>query len=254
MTVAGLLKKVLFYLVLIAMWEGVFRTGLWPDYLFPSPLGVFHNAVEGFQDHSFIIATAASMKRVLLGYSISLAAGLSLGLLIVACRFLDETLSPLLLGLQTLPSICWLPLAILWFGIGEDSIIFVVAIGSVFSISMATLGGIKNVPPIYMRVARTMGAKGFKAYTSVVIPAALPTIITGMKQGWSFAWRALMAGELLSPKDGLGYILTLGRDLHDMNQVVGVMVIIIIIGLIIDKFVFGRVECSIRQRWGLNRA
>ncbi|OPZ73602.1 MAG: putative aliphatic sulfonates transport permease protein SsuC [Firmicutes bacterium ADurb.Bin456] len=192
------------------------------------------------------------MKRVVLGYSISLVAGLSLGLVIVASRFLDETLSPLLLGLQTLPSICWLPLAILWFGIGEDSIIFVVAIGSIFSISMATLGGVKNVPPIYLRVARTMGARGLKSYTTVVIPAALPTIITGMKQGWSFAWRALMAGELLSPKDGLGYILTLGRDLHDMNQVVGVMIIIVVIGLIIDKFIFGRVEYSIRQRWGLN--
>ena len=253
MTVAGLFKKVLFYLVLIAMWEGIFRSGIWPDFLFPSPLGVFQNVLEGFQDRSFIIAIGASMKRVILGYSISLVVGLSLGLLIVAFRFLDETLSPLLLGLQTLPSICWLPLAILWFGIGEDSIIFVVAVGSTFSIGMATLGGVKNVPP-FMRVARTMGAKGIKAYTSVIIPAAFPTIITGMKQGWSFAWRALMAGELLSPKDGLGYILTLGRDLHDMNQVVGVMIIIIIIGLIIDKFVFGKIECSIRQRWGLNRA
>ena len=146
MTVAGLFKKVLFYLVLIAMWEGIFRSGIWPDFLFPSPLGVFQNVLEGFQDRSFIIAIGASMKRVILGYSISLVVGLSLGLLIVAFRFLDETLSPLLLGLQTLPSICWLPLAILWFGIGEDSIIFVVAVGSTFSIGMATLG-VKNVPP-----------------------------------------------------------------------------------------------------------
>ena len=236
------------------MWEVIFRTGIWPDFLFPSPLGVFQNVLEGFQDRSFIIAIGASMKRILLGYSISVVLGLSLGLLIVASKYLDEVLSPLLLGFQTLPSICWLPLAILWFGIGEDSIIFVVAVGSTFSIAMATLGGVKNVPPIYMRVARTMGAKGIKAYTTVIIPAAFPTIITGMKQGWSFAWRALMAGELLSHKDGLGYILTLGRDLHDMNQAVGVMIIIIIIGLVIDKFIFGKVEYSIRQRWGLNRA
>jgi len=217
-------------------------------------VGVLQNLVTGFQDSTFLIAIGASMKRVVVGYSISLAVGLSLGLLIVSSRYLDETLSPLLLGLQTLPSICWLPLAILWFGLGEDSIIFVIAIGSIFSVTMGTLSGIKNVPPIYMRVAKTMGAKGLKAYTTVVIPAAFPAIIGGMKQGWSFAWRALMAGELLSPKDGLGYVLTIGRDLHDMNQVVGVMIIIIIIGLIIDKFIFGRIEHSIRSRWGLTGA
>jgi len=222
--------------------------------MFPSAIGVTDNLLQGFMDSSYLIAIGISLNRVFIGYLLSLSIGLGLGLLIVRIRFLDETVRPLLLGLQTLPSICWLPLAILWFGIGEDSIIFVIAIGSVFSISMAVVGGIKNVPPIYMRVAKTMGAKGLKAYTSVIIPAALPAIISGMKQGWSFAWRALMAGELLSPKDGLGYALTIGRDLHDMDQVVAVMAIIVIIGLVIDKIVFGRVEYSIRYRWGLTRA
>lgn len=194
------------------------------------------------------------MKRVITGYLISVIIGFMLGLLIVRFRYLDETLSPMLLGLQTLPSICWLPLAIFWFGIGEDSIIFVIAIGSVFSISMAIVSGIKNVPPLFMRVARTMGARGLQAYTTVVIPAALPAIISGMKQGWSFAWRALIAGELLSPKDGLGYALIIGRDLLDMDQVVGVMIIIIIIGVIVDYLIFGRFENTIRRRWGLNGA
>ncbi len=231
----------------------VFRSNIWPEYLFPSPLGVLQNLDSGFRDGSLFIAIGISIKRVLTGYMISLTAGLTLGLLIIRFSYLDETLSPLLLGFQTLPSICWLPLAILWFGIGEDSIIFVIAIGSIFSISIATLSGIKNVPPIYMRVAKTMGAKGLKAYTTVVIPAALPAIISGMKQGWSFAWRALMAGELLSPKDGLGYALTIGRDLHDMNQVVGVMIIIIFIGLVVDNLIFGKLEYSIRYRWGLTQ-
>lgn len=248
------LKKTIFYILLILLWEIIFRTGLWPAYSFPSPLGVLENLIGGFGDSSYFIAIAVSLKRIIIGYALSLAIGFSLGLLIIRVRFLDEALNPMLLGMQTLPSICWLPLAILWFGIGEDSIIFVVAIGSVFSISMALVSGIKNVPPIYMRVAKTMGAKGIKAYTSVVIPAALPAIVSGMKQGWSFAWRALMAGELLSPKDGLGYALTIGRDLADMNQVVGVMIIIICIGLIIDRFAFGKLERSIRHRWGLNRA
>lgn len=251
--VVGLFKKILFYLALIIIWEIVFRCGFWDSYLFPSPLGVLHNLTAGLKDTSYLIAITISIKRVIIGYLISLLVGLSLGLIIVRVRYLDETLSPLLLGLQTLPSICWLPLAILWFGIGEDSIIFVIAIGSVFSITMSVVSGIKNVPPIYMRVAKTMGAKGIKAYTTVIIPAALPSIISGMKQGWSFAWRALMAGELLSPRDGLGYALTIGRDLGDMDQVVGVMIIIVIIGLIIDKLFFGRLEEGIRYRWGLNR-
>lgn len=205
LTVTGLLKRTLFYLVLIAIWETVFRAHIWPEYLFPSPVGVLENLFAGFKDTSYLIAVGISVKRVITGYAISLAVGLALGLLIIRVRYLDENLSPLLLGLQTLPSICWLPLAILWFGIGEDAILFVIAIGSIFSISMAVVSGIKNVPPIYMRVAKTMGARGLKAYTTVIIPAALPAIISGMKQGWSFAWRALMAGELLSPKDGLGY-------------------------------------------------
>ncbi|GAB4261576.1 MULTISPECIES: ABC transporter permease [Thermincola] len=254
LTVIGLLKKILFYLILIVIWEMVFRSGLWPEFSFPSPVGVMSNLWAGFRDTSFLIAIAVSLKRVITGYFISLVIGLTLGLTVVRVRYLDENLSPLLLGLQTLPSICWLPLAILWFGIGEDSIIFVIAIGSIFSISMAAVSGIKNVPPLYMRVAKTMGAKGLKAYTTVVIPAALPSIISGMKQGWSFAWRALMAGEMLSPKDGLGYALTVGRDLADMNQVVSVMIIIIVLGLVIDKLIFGRLESSIRYRWGLDRA
>jgi NitT/TauT family transport system permease protein len=222
--------------------------------MFPSPGGVLDNLFLGFRDTSYIIAIGYSLKRVFIGYLLSMVIGLGIGLTIIRSNYLDKTVTPLLLGLQTLPSICWLPLAILWFGIGEDAIIFVITIGSIFSISMAVVGGIKNVPPIYMRVAKVMGADGLKAYTNVIIPAALPAIITGMKQGWSFAWRALMAGELLSPKNGLGYALTIGRDLSDMNQVLGVMMIIIVIGLVIDKLVFGRLENSIRYRWGLDRA
>ena len=218
----------------------------------PSPLGVFENLVFGFRDTSYLIAIGISVKRVVVGYIISLILGLVLGLFIIRFRYLDETLRPLLLGFQTLPSICWLPLVVLWVGIGEDAILFVIAIGSTFSISTAVVAGIKNVPPLYMRVAKTMGAKGLRAYTTVVIPAALPAIVTGMQQGWSFAWRALMAGELLSPQDGLGYALIIGRDLHDMNQVVGVMIIIIALGLLFAKLVFGKLESVIRYRWGLN--
>jgi NitT/TauT family transport system permease protein len=249
--VTGLLKIIPLYLGLILIWELVYRTGIWPSFLFPSPSGVLQNLSAGMQDLSIPIAAKISLQRLFIGYFISLAIGLLLGILIDRIKYLDEALSPLLLGVQTLPSICWLPLAILWFGLGEQSIIFVIAIGSTFSISMAVVSGIKNVPPLYIRAAKTMGAKGVRRYTSVVIPAALPSIISGMKQGWSFAWRALMAGELLTPTSGLGYILIMGRDLHDMNQVVGIMMVIVIMGLVIDRVIFGRVENAIRYRWGL---
>ncbi|MBS3982729.1 MAG: ABC transporter permease [Dethiobacter sp.] len=232
----------------------VYRTGIWPSFLFPSPSGVLENLSAGIQDLSIPIAAQISIQRLFIGYSISLVIGLLLGIMIDRIKYLDQALSPLLLGVQTLPSICWLPLAILWFGLGEEAIIFVIAIGSIFSISMAVVSGIKQIPPLYIRAAKTMGAKGLRRYTSVVIPAALPAIISGMKQGWSFAWRALMAGELLTPTSGLGYVLIMGRDLHDMNQVVGIMIVIVIMGVVTDRLLFGRVEHAILYRWGLTRS
>jgi NitT/TauT family transport system permease protein len=176
-----------------------------------------------------------------------------LGLLIVRFKYVDENFSALILGVQTLPSVCWLPFAILWFGLSESSIIFVTIIGSVFAIAMATESGIKNVNPIYVKAASTMGAKGLKLYFNVVIPSALPSIISGMKQGWSFAWRALIAGEMLSATKGIGQILMVGRDLADINQVAAVMLVIIVLGLVIDKFIFGALEKKVRRRCGLER-
>lgn len=197
------------------------------------------------------IAVLTSMKRLLIGYAISLVVGLALGLVIVRYKYIDENLTPLILGLQTLPSVCWIPFAILWYGISEESIIFVIAMGSMFAISIATESAIKNIQPLYTKAARTMGAKGMKLYFNVTLPAALPTIVSGLKQGWSFAWRALISGEMISATKGLGHVLMVGRDLADIGQVVAVMLIIIALGLLLDKAVFGKIEASIRQRWGL---
>lgn len=141
--------------------------------------------------------------------------------------------------------------SILWFGINEQAIIFVIAIGSIFAISIATESGIKNVNPIYVKAASTMGAKGFRLYWSVIIPSALPAIISGMKQGWSFAWRALMAGEMMSATKGLGQVLTVGRELGDISQVMGIMIVIILLGFIFDKLVFEKLERNIRYKCGL---
>ncbi len=244
--------------MLILIWEVVYKVGveylqIWKVYTFPSPFAVGKTLVKLISNNTLGIAIAASMKRIVIGYLISAIIGISMGLIIVRFKYLDENFGALILGLQTLPSICWLPFSILWFGLNESAIIFVITIGSTFAIAMAIDGGIKNVNPLYIRAAKTMGASGFKIYWNVIIPAALPNVISGLKQGWSFAWRALMAGEMLSATKGLGQVLVVGRDLADISQVMAVMVVIIVLGLVVDKFVFGRIEQSIRHKWGLNR-
>jgi NitT/TauT family transport system permease protein len=242
--------------MLIIVWELIYKLnveylGVWKSYSFPSPIDVTKTLLNLIKDNTLGIAIIASLKRVSLGYLISTFIGLMLGIIIVKFKYIDENLKPLILGLQTLPSICWLPFAILWYGLNESSIIFVIVIGSTFSIAIAVESSIKNINPIYVKAARTLGAKGKKIYLDVILPASLPEIIAGMKQGWSFAWRALMAGEMLSATTGLGQVLMMGRDLSDISQVMAIMIVIIIIGLIVEKFIFGKIEENIRTRWGL---
>lgn len=191
-----------------------------------------------------------SVQRILIGYLISLVFGIGLGLLVGRFKLLDETVGSLMVGLQVLPSICWLPLAILWFGLSEGAIQFVVIMGALLSIAIATDSGVKNITPVYLRAARTMGVSGIDLYTRVVLPAALPSVANGMKLGWSFAWRSLMAGELLFVSVGLGHLLQTGRELNDMAQVVAVMIVIACVGLFFDELVFSRIERHLRRLWG----
>ena len=258
-TLIGLVKKVLFYLILIAIWELVYRIGvdwlgLWKPYIFPSPIAVFTTLWDLIADGSLGIAVLASAKRIIIGYGLSIIIGILVGLTIVRFKYLDENLSPLILGLQTLPSICWLPFSILWYGLNESAIIFVITVGSTFAVSIAIESGMKNINPLFIRAGKTMGAKGFNLYWNVIIPASLPSIVSGLKQGWSFAWRALMAGEMISATKGLGQVLMVGRDLADISQVMAVMLVIVVLGVGVDKLIFGRIEINIRERWGLDKA
>lgn len=249
-----IIKLTVFYVLLIGIWQGVAELRIWPPYLFPSPLGVAQSLIAGFEDNSFTIGILVSMKRVLIGFGLSIVGGVLIGLAIGRVKLLDETIGTIVLGFQALPSICWLPIALLWFGLSENAIVMVVVLGSLFAITIGVDSGVKNVPPIYLRAARTMGAGGFDLYTKVIIPAAMPSIISGLKQGWSFAWRALMAGELLYVSIGLGHLLTMGRELNDISQVMAVMIIIIVIGITVDRFVFTKLENRVRERWGLLNA
>jgi NitT/TauT family transport system permease protein len=247
----ALARKIIFFVVLLMVWQGLAWSRLWAEYIFPSPLSVAQTLVRGFQNGTFIVGIAVSMQRLLIGFGISAFIGILSGLAIGRVKLLDETVGSLVLGLQALPSICWLPLALLWFGLSETAMLFVVVMGALLAITTATEAGVKNTPPLYLRAARNLGADGWKMYALVIFPAALPTIITGMKLGWSFAWRSLMAAELLYVSLGLGYLLMMGRELNDMSQVIAVMIVIIAIGLIVDRFIFSPIEARVRERWGL---
>jgi NitT/TauT family transport system permease protein len=243
-------KQIIFYSAILALWQIVAMLKIWPPYLFPSPLKVFDTLVHGFMDTTFIFGIIISMRRLLIGYGISIVLGGLLGLVMSKFKTVEDTLGGLVLGLQTLPSICWLPLALLWFGLNEKAIIFIVIIGALFSVTMATYSAVKNLPQLYVKAGRNMGARRFRLLIEVIMPAAMPPIISGLKQGWSFAWRSLMAGELLFLNLGLGYLLAMGRELNDMSQVIAVMITITLISIFTDKLIFGRIELGIRRRWG----
>lgn len=220
-------------------------------YAVPHPLGVCQTVVNLVKDGTLFTAIFSSMLRILVGFLVSVCLGVLLGILILKSRFLSRNLKPLILGIQTLPSICWVPFAILWFGLGESAIIFVVVMGSAFSIALSVEGAIQNIPPIYIKAARTMGASFSFMYRHVVFPAALPALLSGLKQGWSFAWRALMSGEVMSAVTGLGYTLMVGRDLADINQVMTIILVIIFLGILIDKGIFQLWERNVLKRRGL---
>ena len=158
-----------------------------------------------------------------------------------------------MLGVQTLPSVCWVPFSILWFGLSTKAILFVTVMGSAFSIAISVDNAIKNVLPIYTKAALTMGASKRQIYLHVILPACLPEFLTGLKQGWSFAWRALMAGEVMTTSIGLGQTLITGRDLADINQVMLVMLVIVAVGMLIDKCFFSVLEHRILLKRGLAR-
>ncbi|WP_134119089.1 ABC transporter permease [Orenia marismortui] len=245
------LKKVLFLGILIAIWEVIYKLQIWPSILFPSPIQVGETLYTGIIDGSFIIALGHSFKRLLIGYGLALIIGTILGLIIASSKLMDETLGALVLALQSVPSIVWLPLAILWFGMGESAIIFVVILGGTWNMVINASTGIKNVHPLLIKAAKTMGVKGYNLFFKVTIPAAIPHLITGMRLSWAFCWRALMAGELLGSGNGLGQILMWGREMGNMSIVISIMIIIASLGSLTDSIIFKPLEDKVLERWGL---
>ncbi len=246
---------VLFFAVLIGVWQALVSSGRWSEVLVPSPLSVGEYLWQAVLDGTLLQACLVTAKRLLLGYFIGVVIGMPLGFLTARIQGFSDTLGVVALGMQTLPSVCWVPLALLWFGQSEAAMLFVVVMGTLWAILIATDHGIRSVPPIYARAARTMGSKRLHILFFVIFPASLPFILSGMKQGWAFAWRSLMAAEIyvtILTGFGLGHLLHYGRELHAMNQVVGIMLVIVLVGLLADKLIFSPAEKFLHRRWGTN--
>jgi NitT/TauT family transport system permease protein len=240
-----------FFAAIIALWQ--VASGRSSPMLLPSPLNVAEYLRSALLDGSLVEAAIVTLHRLLIGYAIGVLMGLPLGLLTSTSQFFEDTIGSMALGLQTLPSVCWIPLALLWFGQTEGAVLFVVIMGTVWSVVIATDTGARTIPPVYARAARTMGSEGFHQWTRVVLPASLPFLVSGTKQGWAFAWRSLMAAEIyvtILTGFGLGHLLHYGRELNAMDQVIGVMLVIVVIGLLADKVLFAPWERFLHRRWG----
>lgn len=245
--------------MLIAIWEAIskfeiFPAFMWPPLIIPNEAGgvtVVGTLIDGIVSGRLVEATASSLGRLAIGFSIAVALGLILGFFIYKSKLVDDTLGFFLSTLQSIPNIVWFPLALLWFGLGVESVIFIIILGATLSLTVTSSTAFKSVSPLHIRVARTMGSSGFHLFRTVILPATIPQLIAGLRVAWALAWRAVLAGELLGGSGGLGTLLDMGRSLQAMDLVFSIMIIIGIIGTIIDHFIFVRLERFVLGKWGI---
>jgi NitT/TauT family transport system permease protein len=240
--------------LVLAAWQATVWSGWQPDYVLPGPALVFQRLAQDLRDSNFDFGIAITMRRAFSGYAIAVAIGSVAGILIARIAVLRRAIGSAIFGLQSMPSIVWFPVALLLFGINEKAIFFVVILGAAPSIAGGLLSGVDHVQPLLIRVGRVMGARGMSLYRYVILPAALPSFVGGLKQGWAFAWRSLMAGEIIlgfaSRQFGIGQQIQVARDFADMEQLLAIIVVIFVIGVVIDSL-FGFLDRVIRRRWGL---
>ena len=240
-----------FYFVLLALWQVLSSMKLASDYLFPSPYQVGRRIVELAESDILWPSIRATMVRMSIGFGLSSVIGLCIGLAMGTSRIINRALKSMFLGLQTLPTAAWAPISVLIFGLSNHGIYFVIIMSSTSAIAIATSDGILNIPPIYLRAARTLGTPPWAMSYRVIIPASLPNIVTGLKLGWTLGWHGAVSAELIKSSIGLGFLLQMGRELNDAAQVIGIMLLTIAFGLLLDQFLFGMIERKIRRRWGL---
>ena len=241
--------------LLLLVWELAYRAGVKPTYALPSPADVGLVVFDQLRDGTLLQAVGTSVERGGLGFLIALASGTPLGLLVGRVQVVRRGIGPILSGLQSLPSVAWVPAAIIFFGLGESAIYAVVLLGAVPSIANGMISGLDQVPPLYLRVGRVLGARGLSSARYVLLPAVLPAYLGGLRQGWAFSWRALMAAELIvnSPELGLGLgqLLDQGRLLNDMSLVFAGILGILVVGIAVELCLFAPLEKRVLRRRGL---
>ncbi len=241
--------------IFIGIWQLVFVLEIFPRVSLPSPATVALSFADLFASAILFTSIGMTMWRLIISFSISIILGVGVGLLMIRFRNFGKTMSSFALGLQSFPSIAWVPFAILLIGLNDFGIFFVVIMSSIFSVMLSTYSGISNIPTIYVRAAENMGATGLTLFRLVMLPAATPSLIVGVRQAWSFAWHALIGAEILiAASVGLGHILLVGREFQLMDQIIAAMITIFTIGFVFDRLIFYRLEDKVREKWGLKQA
>ncbi|MBE0008276.1 MULTISPECIES: ABC transporter permease [unclassified Arthrobacter] len=244
---------ILAIIIVLALWQVIYLTGWRPSYVLPDPAVVLYRVGELLTTAKFWTALGTTLLRAATGFAIAVTVGTVIGLLVSRSRILRAAIGSLITGLQTMPSIAWFPFAILIFGLSEQAILFVVILGAAPSIANGIISGIDDVPTALLRTATALGARGFVMYRYIVVPAALPAYISGLKQGWAFAWRSLMAGELLviiASRPSLGVELQFYREFADTTGLMAIMIIILALGMLVDGG-FNSIARRVRRKRGL---
>ncbi|WP_217213386.1 ABC transporter permease [Streptomyces sp. AC550_RSS872] len=254
-----LTQKVLPPVVAVALVLAVWQVLVWaevaPEYKLPSPSDVWGEVRESWLQGTLFDYIWTSVSRGLMGFLLALAIGTPLGLLVARVRFVRAAIGPILSGLQSLPSVAWVPPAVIWLGLNDSMMYAVILLGAVPSIANGLVSGVDQVPPLFLRAGRTLGATGLKGTWHIVMPAALPGYLAGLKQGWAFSWRSLMAAEIIATSPdlgvGLGQLLEHGRTNSSMSQVFLAIFLILVVGIAIDLLIFSPLERSVLRSRGL---
>ncbi|GHD16024.1 ABC transporter permease [Nocardiopsis kunsanensis] len=241
--------------LLLVAWQALAWSGWRSEYVFPGPDRVLPTLLAEVTGPEFWTAVQVTVRRALTGFALALAVGVLIGLAVTRSRALRSAIGSLVTGLQTMPSIVWFPFAMLLYGITESAIMFVIVLGAAPSIATGLTSGIDHVSPSLLRAGRTMGLRGLQHYTLLIVPAALPMFVSGLKQGWAFAWRSLMAGELLviiNQQNSIGWALSQARQLNDAERLLSYVIVVLLIGVLVDVF-FNWADRALRRRWGLTQ-
>ncbi|WP_030452691.1 ABC transporter permease [Herbidospora cretacea] len=241
--------------IVLAIWEAVVLAGFWPEYVFAGPVTALGELGARLGEGEFWHAIATTMRRAVSGFLLAIVVGVVIGAAVSRVKLLRAAFGSLITGLQTMPSIAWFPLAILLFGLTENAITFVVVLGAAPSIANGLITGVDYTPPILLRAGHVLGLRRISLYRHLILPASLPSFLAGLKQGWAFAWRSLMAGEILviiANQPSLGEQLHYARELADSARLLATMIIILLIGIVVDVL-FGAADNALRRRWGLDQ-